>query len=273
MTPRLLLAAAVALHAAPAWASGAPARVSTSSARASTSPVDPNGCFAAIRVAEGASHLPPGLLGSIAMVESGRSDPRTGRPAPWPWTINVAGAGFFFQTKEEAIAAVEAARATGVRSIDVGCMQVNLMHHPDAFATLDQAFDPGVNAAYAAGFLTRLFHQAGSWPEAAASYHSATPGLREDYQRRVLLGWAGGASYGGVLAMVTAKPAIDPQGHYTPAFRAQLAENASDRAAWVRMGLVPVAPPAAPKVTHTAAAAPRSHIRLASLARLGSASN
>ncbi len=287
MTPRLLLAAAMLLSATPAWASGVRARGAP--ARASSVPADPNSCPAAIQVAEGASHLPPGLLGSIAMVESGRIDPRTGRPAPWPWTINVAGAGFFFQTKEEAIAAVEAARATGVRSIDVGCMQVNLMHHPDAFATLDQAFDPGANAAYAAGFLTRLFHQAGSWPEAAASYHSATPGLREDYQRRVLLGWAGGASYGGVLAMVTAKPAIDPQGHYTPAFRAQLAENASDHAAWVRMGLVPLASPAGrspagrsvaggspagtSNVSHVAATAPRSHIRLASLARLGSGGN
>lgn len=283
MTPRLLLAAAVLLSAAPAWASGV--RVRGAPARVSSVPADPNSCLPAIQAAEGASHLPPGLLGSIAMVESGRSDPRTGRPAPWPWTINVAGAGFFFQTKEEAIAAVEAARATGARSIDVGCMQVNLMHHPDAFATLDQAFDPGVNAAYAAGFLTRLFHQAGSWPEAAASYHSATPGLREDYQRRVLLGWAGGASYGGVLAMVTAKPAIDPQGHYTPAFRAQLAENASDHSAWVRMGLVPAASPAGrsaaggsaaggSNVSHVAAAAaPRSHIRLASLARLGSVGN
>jgi len=265
-SPRMLLAAALLLCATPAWAS-------------SVAPPDPDGCLAAIQAAEGASHVPSGLLGSIAMVESGRIDPRTGRPAPWPWTINVAGAGFFFQSKPEAIAAVEAARATGVRSIDVGCMQVNLMHHPDAFATLDQAFDPKANAAYAAGFLTRLFQQAGSWPEAAASYHSATPGLREDYQRRVLLGWAGGARYGGVLAMVTAKPAIDPQGHYTPAFRAQLAENASDHAAWVRMGLVPTgaSPAGTAKVSRVGvanrggAAAARSHIRLASLARLGHA--
>ena len=251
--PRLL-AAALLLPAASAWASGAP-------------PLDPNGCPAAIQAAEGARHLPPGLLGSIAMVESGRPDPRTGHPAPWPWTINVAGAGFFFSTKQEAIAAVETARATGVRSIDVGCMQVNLMHHPDAFATLDQAFDPPANAAYAAGFLTRLYQQAGSWPEAAASYHSATPGLREDYQRRVLLGWTGAARYGGVLAMVTAKPAIDPLGHYTPAFRAQLAENASDHTAWVRMGLVP----AASNPSRGGSTALRSHIRLASLAHLSPA--
>ena len=254
--PRRLLAAALLLPPGSAWASGASGALA-----------DPNGCPAAILAAEGASRVPPGLLGSIAMVESGRPDPRTGRPAPWPWTINVAGTGFFYQTKQEAIAAVQAAQATGVRSIDVGCMQVNLMHHADAFATLDQAFDPRANAAYAAGFLTRLFQQAGSWPEAAASYHSATPGLREDYQRRVLLGWSGAARYGGVLALAATKPVIDPLGHYTPAFRTQMAESASDHAAWVRMGLVP----AASNSNRGGAAAPRSRIRLASLARLGHA--
>ena len=221
---------------------------------------EPNGCPAAIQVAEGAARLPPGLLGSIAMVESGRPDPRTRRPAPWPWTINVAGAGSFYSTKAEAIAAVEAARATGARSIDVGCMQVNLAYHPGAFATLDQAFDPAANAGYAAGFLTRLFSQTGSWPEAAASYHSQTPGLREGYRSRVLLGWAGSARYGGT-AVAARGPAADPLRNYTPAFRAQLAENASNHAGWVAMGIVR---PAAR--TSRVAAAPRTGVRLASLA-------
>lgn len=234
-------------------------------ARAASLLPDPNGCPAAIQTAEGAARLPPGLLASIAMVESGRVDPRTGRAAPWPWTINVAGAGFFYQSKQEAIAAVEAAQATGVHSIDVGCMQINLLHHPDAFASLDQAFDPQANAAYAAGFLNRLFGQLASWPEAAASYHSATPGLREDYQRRVLLGWAGAAHYGGGVLPVAQKPLVDPLGHYTAAFRAQLNENASSHATWVAMGLVP-APAHMPRDQATPR---RSRIRLASLAHGG----
>jgi hypothetical protein len=244
-------------------------------AQASDLLADLNGCSAAIRAAERASRLPTGLLGSIAVVESGRPDPRTGRVAPWPWTINVGGTGSYFQNKQEAIAAVEAARARGVQSVDVGCMQVNLMHHPNAFASLDQAFDPQANAAYAAGFLTRLFEAAGSWPEAAASYHSATPGLREDYQRRVFAGWAEGKRYGGLLATAALKPAIDPLNHYTPAFRAQLMEAASDHAKWAALGIVPHSPRIASNAVsgtmRNAVAGRRSRVRLASLARSGPA--
>src|SRR5438270_11402748 len=68
-------------------------------------------------------------------------------------------------------------------------MQVNLMHHPNAFPTLEQAFDPQTNATYAAHFLTQLFGQSHDWAKAAALYHSATPELGADYQRRVLAVW------------------------------------------------------------------------------------
>jgi hypothetical protein len=68
---------------------------------------------------------------------------------PWPWAIDADGVGQFFATKAQAVAAVAALQAQGVHSIDVGCMQVNLMHHPDAFMSLDQAFDPTANTAFA----------------------------------------------------------------------------------------------------------------------------
>jgi hypothetical protein len=87
------------------------------------------------------------------------------------------------------MAAVAALQAHGVRSIDVGCAQVNLMHHPDAFASLEQAFDPERNAAYAATLLNHLHTQTGDWSRAAALYHSATPELGADYQRKVLAAW------------------------------------------------------------------------------------
>lgn len=146
-------------------------------------------CRAAVRQAERGAAIPEHLLAAIARVESGRRDPRTGRATPWPWTINAEGQGFFFESKAEAIAAVRSLQARGVRSIDVGCMQVNLMHHPTAFASLEQAFDPPANAAYAARFLTRLHEQANDWSRAAALYHSATPELGAEYQRRVLAAW------------------------------------------------------------------------------------
>ena len=103
--------------------------------------------------------------------------------------MNAEGQGFFYDTKAEAVAAVRGMQARGVRSIDVGCMQVNLMHHPDAFASLDVAFDPQANAAYAARFLKELYAQTGDWTKAAALYHSATPDLGADYQRKVLAVW------------------------------------------------------------------------------------
>jgi len=146
-------------------------------------------CQAAISAAERGQKLPPQLLAAIGRVESGRRDPATGVLGAWPWTINAEGEGAFFATKAEAIAAVEAYRARGVRSIDVGCMQVNLMHHPSAFISLDQAFEPAINADYAARFLVRLHDQTGDWTKATAHYHSANPAEGEPYAAKVASAW------------------------------------------------------------------------------------
>ncbi len=142
-------------------------------------------CEESILVAEKAQRIPARLLPAISRVESGRLDPGTGRVRAWPWTINVEGTGYFFETKAEAIAAVQALQGRGSRSIDVGCLQVNLMHHPGAFPTLDDAFDPPANARYAARFLAGLHRQFSDWNLATAAYHSQDAVRGEDYQRRV----------------------------------------------------------------------------------------
>ena len=74
------------------------------------------------------------------------------------------------------------------------------MHHPDAFADLAQAFDPAANANYAARFLSELFRQTGTWPKAAAMYHSATPELAADYQRKVMTLWPEGEDVRAAIA-------------------------------------------------------------------------
>ena len=153
-------------------------------------------CRQAITAAERAAAVPPQLMAAIARVESGRPDAR-GIVHPWPWTINAEGAGRYFETKQAALAAVRALQARGVRSIDVGCMQVNLHHHPTAFATLEQAFDPQANAAYAARFLGVLYAATRDWTQATAFYHSATPELGEQYQRRVAAAWPEEQKHGG----------------------------------------------------------------------------
>jgi hypothetical protein len=167
------------LAATPAWAG--PAR---DPKQANTSPFAE--CDTAIDAASKLpGRVPDNLLPAIARVESGRLDPATGRVRPWPWTINVEGAGYFYDSKAEVIAAVRKFQATGVRSIDVGCMQVNLLHHPRAFSDLDEAFDPSANARYAVKFLTALYQQTKDWHLATAWYHSSTPDLGEEYQRLV----------------------------------------------------------------------------------------
>ncbi len=130
------------------------------------------------------------------MVESGKRDPVSGAVYPWPWTINAEGIGHWYESKAEAIAAVQALQARGVRSIDVGCMQVNLSFHPEAFASLDMAFDPMTNAAYGARFLQQLFNQTNAWPLAAAAYHSFTPDVGADYATKVLGGLGGAGATG-----------------------------------------------------------------------------
>ena len=151
-------------------------------ARAATGPDE---CAAAVAAAERSHATPPGLLARIATVESGRVLAGDTQPRPWPWTIDVDGRGLFFDSKAAAVAGVRQAIAAGAHWIDVGCMQVNLQMHPDAFRSLEDAFDPAINADYAAGDLRRLFGETGDWEMAVGLYHSHTPWLGAAYRDRV----------------------------------------------------------------------------------------
>jgi hypothetical protein len=143
------------------------------------------GCEASIAAAERQNHLPAGILHAIGVVESGRRDPLTGRSGAWPFSVNAAGETRFFGAMQPAVAYVKDALAHGIRSIDVGCMQVNLMYHPGAFASLEQAFVPEANVRYAAAFLMDLYQDTGDWITATGRYHSSTPSLSREYAQRV----------------------------------------------------------------------------------------
>lgn len=163
-------------------------------------------CRRAIAAVEPGSGLPPGLLTAIALVESGRPDPaRGGRAEPWPWAYNAGGESRFPESRAAALAEVAALLAAGRRSVDVGCMQVNLQHHPGAFRDLGQAFEPEANVRYAAAFLRALRARLGDWAQAIASYHSATPEHGLPYHRRVALARIGAAlDAGGPLPLPAA---------------------------------------------------------------------
>ncbi len=146
-------------------------------------------CAREVARQERAAGIPEHLLAAIALAESGRWSPARKATIAWPWTVTAEGRGHFLPTKQAALAAVRDLQSRGIRNVDVGCMQVNLHYHPNAFKTLEQALDPAANVAYAARFLASLYRETGSWHTAAGRYHSATPDLHHAYRRKVIGLW------------------------------------------------------------------------------------
>ncbi|HQT78835.1 MAG TPA: transglycosylase SLT domain-containing protein [Rhodopila sp.] len=110
------------------------------------------------------------------------------------------GTARLFDTARDAAQWTQTVSSGNRHSIDVGCFQISLLYHPDAFATLDQAFDPATNADYAARFLASLKDRLGSWPAAVAAYHSADPERGLAYRQRVFAAWSGRARIQDVVA-------------------------------------------------------------------------
>jgi soluble lytic murein transglycosylase-like protein len=121
---------------------------------------------------EGRYKLPQHTLHSISLQETQKAHSTHKIALVWPWTINLKGNGYHFETKDKALSFARAQIAAGNNSIDVGCMQINLKYHPDAFTSLEQAFSPRRNIAYGAKFLKEHYNKAGSWNTAIGRYHS-----------------------------------------------------------------------------------------------------
>ena len=123
--------------------------------------------------------LPAGLLSAISRIEAGRG--KGGERRAWPWTLNHAGKGLYFETRAEAMAYLREATARGRTNIDVGCMQVNHYWHGANFASLEAMMNPETNIAYAVRFLRELHDRHGSWAAAVRHYHSPDPQRGERY--------------------------------------------------------------------------------------------
>ena len=173
-------------------------------------------CAEAAAVAEAGAGIPAGLLLSIGLVESGRTD-AAGKRAPWPYAIQSGGVGRFLSSAEEAAAAVQALQAGGMPSVDVGCFQINLLHHPDAFPNLLSGFDPLANAVAAARFLASLHEELGAWEPAVAAYHSRTEALGAPYRDLVLAAWHGTPPPAAAVRAVTGIRVWGPAGEIVAA--------------------------------------------------------
>lgn len=133
--------------------------------------------------------IPSNLLKAVSLVESGFAAQKGKSATPWPWAFNAQGKGYFFKSKEEALSAVRTLQRQGTKSIDVGCMQINLYYHPEAFHSLEEAFNPKNNIAYAASFLRKNFDKYNDWKRAIAAYHSGNDTLGNPYAQKVLVAW------------------------------------------------------------------------------------
>ena len=120
----------------------------------------------------------PKVLAGIALNESGLH----GRA--WPWTLNVAGRGFFFRTREDAYRVVELLIGEHRCDFDVGIMQVNWCYHAHRFASPWDALAPATNIHVAEEILNENYRKTRSIVEAVAYYHSANPAPGQAYLER-----------------------------------------------------------------------------------------
>ena len=129
--------------------------------------------------------LPKDILHSISLQESQKPHSKYKIGIVWPWVINVEGKGHYFKSKYEAVQFTKQLILSGKTSIDVGCMQISLKYHPDAFASLHQAFSPMNNIEYAAQLLRSHYEKHGKWHKAVGHYHSATADKALSYHTNV----------------------------------------------------------------------------------------
>lgn len=148
-----------------------------------------NSCHALTNLKEKTGGIPQNLLTSISLAETGRWNPEKREMFAWPWTVTWGGKGHYYPTKQVAIDIVNKLQDAGIKNIDVGCMQINMVYHPNAFKNLEEAFNPESNIEYARRFLTGLHKSTGSWIQAAANYHSTSPRLNLNYQTKILKIW------------------------------------------------------------------------------------
>lgn len=122
--------------------------------------------------------VPVSLALAIARQESGIR----------PWVINVAGKGYFPQSREEARAIADKAWAEG-RSFDVGIMQVNSFWLKKYGIAVEDVLEPQSNIAMGVWILAREIRRYGLTWQAIGAYHTPlarNPERAKNYATSVL---------------------------------------------------------------------------------------
>ena len=120
----------------------------------------------------------PKVLAGIALNESAYN----GRA--WPWTLNVAGRGYFFRSRADAYGAMRTLIAAGRCDFDVGILQINWCWHRQRFASPWDALAPATNIRVAELILNENYERTHSVAKAIVYYHSANPAPGSAYLAR-----------------------------------------------------------------------------------------
>ncbi len=148
-----------------------------------------NLCAQATQTVESRNKLPHKILLSISLAESGRRDDLNKSVVAWPWTVTSGSREWYLDSKELAIEQTRTLLRTGIRNIDVGCMQINLRYHGKKFKNIYEIFDPLKNVSYAAEYLKKMRKNTPDWMTAVGNYHSTTPEFHNRYRLRVAEIW------------------------------------------------------------------------------------
>lgn len=120
-------------------------------------------------------NIPQEWAEAISMVESRQH----------PWTLNIEGAGYYFETKEQVLEAAQEAWTAG-KSFDVGLMQVNSYWLKKYNIPLEAVFDPLANIYMGGYVLKEEIKQHGLTTQAIGAYHSPDPDRGRRYADTVL---------------------------------------------------------------------------------------
>ena len=127
--------------------------------------------------------VPRAVMIAITLVETRTN--RGGQSGAWPWTVNVTGKGFWFDSRAAALLHAQTTLNGGEKSFDVGCFQLNFRWHGEHFRSIDEMFEPGPSGDYAARFVKSLYAETGDWIKASGLYHSRTPKHSTKYRNLI----------------------------------------------------------------------------------------
>lgn len=95
--------------------------------------------------------VPVEILWAVAQTESGFNG------APWPWSINFRGKGYYFTNKTKVIAFLKSTPKHLRAYTDLGCMQLNFRYHGYKFRNIYEMLDIEKNMYIAARYLRELY--------------------------------------------------------------------------------------------------------------------